>query len=201
MKLLIPLFALATVSLAQEIESVPQEKALAIARKLITTLGTPADAPVATDVDTDKAVSLKAGQAGLLAMPDKKLTSEALAAAGKEPLVIGQLWMHKVVPAVQKTAPSPDKLRSITVDDGDKQARAEVYFLSAAKTEAGTLELSLFSKDKTALVKVPLTKTDATASTTPLALSGAKDDDNTGTLTITVFGSYKADVTVTRPQE
>jgi hypothetical protein len=71
MKSIIALLALAPLALAQEIETVPQERALTIARQLIATLGAPADAPVATDVDTAKAIALKAGKAGLLAMPDR----------------------------------------------------------------------------------------------------------------------------------
>lgn len=204
MKLLAPVLALVTLTsfaLADEVEPVPEGKTLAIARLLISVLGAPTDAPLSTDVDAEKAVAIQAGQAGLLAMPDKKLTAEALSASTKDPVVLGQLWMHKVVPAVDKAAPAPEKLRTLTVHGDNEDADAEVYYLGVAKGESGALELSLFGKDKTPLVKVPLVKTDAAASATPIALNGRKDDDHTGTLVITVFGSYKADVTVTRPRE
>ena len=204
MKSLLSILALASLStlvIADEVEAVPADRTQNIARKVTATLGTPTDAAIAVDVDIDKAVAIKAGEAGLLATPDKKLTAEGLAAAGKEATPLGQLWMHKVVPAVQGAAPGPDKLRSVTVKGENEDAQAEVYYLGVAKSDAGALELSLFAKDKTALVKVPLVKTDAAANNTPIALNGHKDGDNTGTLVITVFGSYKADVTVTKPRE
>jgi len=39
------------------------------------------------------------------------------------------------------------------------------------------------------------------ATSIPIALDGHKESENTGVLVITVFGSYKADVRVTKPRE
>jgi hypothetical protein len=201
MKTIIALLALTVFATAQDIEPVPAEKIAGIADKLTAVLGSPKDAPFATETDKDKAAGLHAGKAGLLVMPEKKLTAEGLAAVSKEPVAIGQLWMHQVVPAVQNAAPTNDKLRSFTISEGDKDARVDLYYLGATKSETGALELSLFAKDKTPLVKVPLVKTDAAANTTPVALAAHKEGENTGVLVITLFGSYKADVTITKPQE
>ncbi len=200
-----PVLALAsmvTVACAQEIEPVAQDHAIAIARKLTTTLGTPADAPIATEVDVEKATGIKGGsKAGLLAMPDKRLSAESLAATGKDPVAVGHLWMRLVVPSVGNAAPAPDKLRTLTISDGQEDAKVELYYLAATKSEKGELELSLLCKDKTPLVKVPLVKTDAAANSTPIALAGHKEGENTGVLVVTVFGTYKADITVTKPRE
>lgn len=200
-----PVFAFASLlclASAQEIESVPQDHAIGIARKLVATLGTPADAPIATEVDVEKAVGIKGGsQAGVLAMPDKKLTAEALAAAGKEPIAVGHLWMRLVVPSVNNSAPSADKLRTVTVSGNNEDAKVELYYLTVSKSEKGELELSLIAKDKTALVKVPLVKTDAAANSTPIALAAHKEGENTGVLVVSVFGSHKADLTLTKPRE
>jgi hypothetical protein len=201
MKFIVPFLALTILLRAQEVEPVPAEHTAGIAAKLLEVLGKPADAPLATEVDADKAVAIKAGKAGMLAMPDKKLSPATLDGAGKDPVAVGQLWMHLVVPQVDKTAPDPDKLRTLTVGDGEKEAKVELYYLAVTKTEAGALELSLFAKDKTPLVKVPLAKTDAAATATPIALDGHKDTDTTGLLVISLFGSYKADLTVTKPRE
>lgn len=35
----------------------------------------------------------------------------------------------------------------------------------------------------------------------PVTLDGHKEGENTGVLVVTVFGAYKADVTVTKPRE
>ena len=202
MKFLPVLFLITTFAVAQEIQQVPAEQAVKIARKVTEALGSPSDAPFAVDADVEKSSGIKAsGDAGLLAIPDKKLTLETLANAGMPVSALGQLWMRNVVPAVGNAAPDPAKLRTVTVGDGEKQAKVEVYFLGISKTDGGAVELGLFTKDKEPLVKVPLVKTDAPASATPIALDGRKEGENTGVLVVTIFGSYKADVTVTKPRE
>jgi hypothetical protein len=35
----------------------------------------------------------------------------------------------------------------------------------------------------------------------PIALDGRKEGENSGVLVVTIFGSYKADITVTKPRE
>jgi hypothetical protein len=201
-KLLPALLILTALATAQNIEQVPAEKALKIARKITAALGSPADAPFAVDADVEKPAAIKgSGETGLLALPDKKLTPEVLAAAGKEITAIGHLWMRNVVPAVNNGAPDPAKLRTVGVTEDEKEVKVEVYYLGVAKTDAGALELGLYGKDKEPLVKVPFVKTDAAASSTPIALDGHKEGEHTGVLVITVFGSYKADVVVTKPRE
>jgi hypothetical protein len=109
--------------------------------------------------------------------------------------------MRNVVPMAGGTAPEAMKLRTIPVSDGEKEVKVEVYYLGVTKTDAGALELGLYTKAKEPLVTAPLVKTDAAASTTPIAIDGHKESDNTGALVVTVFGSYKADFSVTRPRE
>ncbi len=201
---LIPLLTLiASFASAQGIQQMPAEQAEKIARRVTETLGSVSDAPFNVDADVTKSAGIKGGgDAGLLAIPDRKLTPDAVANAGKSGIAVGQLWMRKVVPAVNSAAPDAAKLRTVTVSDGDQQAKVEVYFLGVAKSDAGTLELGIFAKDKEQpLVKVPLVKTDAPSNSTPIALDGHKDGENSAVLVVAVFGSYKADVMVTRPRE
>ena len=202
MKLLPAILLIATCALSQEIQPMPAEQTAKIARKVAEALGSLTDAPFAVDADADKSVGIKAsGDTGLLAIPDRKLTAEAVANAGEAVSALGQLWMRNVVPAVNRASADPAKLRTVTVRDGEQDAKVEVYFLGITKTAAGALELGLYAKDKEPLVKVPLVKTDAAASATPIALDGRKEGESTGVLVVTVFGSYKADVTVTKPRE
>lgn len=201
-KLLPAVLALTSFTFAQNIEQVPAEQANKIARLVTNALGTPSDAPFAVDPDVANPAGIKAsGETGLLALPDRKLTPEVLAAAGKDITALGHLWMRNIVPSVNGGAPDPAKLRTVGVSDSDKEVKVEVYYLGVAKTDAGVLELGLYSKTKEPLVKVPLVKTDAAASSKPIALDGHKEGENSGVLVITVFGSYKADVTVTKPRE
>jgi hypothetical protein len=202
MKLIPALLLIAACAVAQEIQQVPAEQAGKIARKVTASLGSPADAPFAVNPDVEKPAGIKgSGETGLLALPDRKLTPDSLAAAGKEVKAVGHLWMRNVVPALNNSAPDPAKLRTVAVSDNDKEVKVEVYYLGVTKADGGGLELGVFGKDKEPLVKVPLVKTDAAASSTPIALDGHKEGENTGVLVITVFGSYKADVTVTKPRE
>jgi len=202
MKLIPSLLVIAACAVAQEIQQMPAEQAGKIGRRLTAALGSPADAPFAVDPEVEKPAAIKgSGETGLVALPDRKLTPEALAAAGKETTALGHLWMRNVVPAMNSSAPDPAKLRTVAIPDDGKEVKVQVYFLGVKKGESGTLELGIFGKDKEPLVKVPLVKTDAAASSTPIALDGHKEGENAGVLVITVFGSYKADVTVTKPRE
>jgi hypothetical protein len=154
MKLLPALHLIATCAVAQEIRQVPAEQAGKIARKVAVALGSVSDAPFAVDADADKSAGIKgSGETGLLAIPDRKLTAENVANAGKDVTAIGQLWMRNVVPAVNNSSADPAKLRTVTVRDGDNEAKVEVYFLGITKSDAGAMELGLYAKDKELLVK------------------------------------------------
>lgn len=202
MKLLPFLVLITTFAIAEEIQQMPAEQIGKIARKAVELLGSPSDAPFAVDADAGKAAGIKAGgDAGLLAIPDRKLTADSVAGAGKEVSGIAQLWMRNVVPAVGNAAPDAGKLRTVTFRDGDNEAKVEVYFLGISKTDAGALELALYAKDREPLMKVPLVKTDAAASAVPIALDGHKEGENSGVLVVTIFGSYKADIIVMKPRE
>ena len=140
----------------------------------------PAEA-VAVEGDADKSVGIKgSGETGLLAIPDRKFTTETLANVSKGVTAVAQLWMRNVVPTVNSAAAAPAQLRTVTVRDGDQEAKVEVYFLGITKTEAGTVELGLYARDKEPLVKVTLVKTDAPASATPIALDGRKENKPKG---------------------
>ena len=201
MKLIAALVFAVTCAVAQEIQQLPPEKTVKIARLLITTLGSPGDAPFAVDADAEKSAGIKGGgDTGLIAIPDRKLTAESVANASQTVSALGQLWMRNVVPAVKGAAADPALLRTVTVRDGDNEAKVEAYFLGLTKSDGGALELAIYAKGMEPLVRVPLVKTDAAASATPIALDGHKEGENTGVLVVTVFGSYKADVTVAKPR-
>jgi hypothetical protein len=201
-KFLPALLALTSFTIAQNIEQVPAGQAGKIARKVTAALGSPADAPFAVDPDVEKPAAIKgSGDAGVLALPDRKLTPGTIASVAKDTAAFAHLWMRNVVPAVNNAAPDPAHLRTVAVSDNEKEVKVEIYYVGVTRTDAGALELAIYGKDKEPVVKVPLVKTDAAASSTPIALDGHKEGENTGVLVITVFGSYKADVTVTKPRD
>lgn len=147
MKLLPALLLIATCAVAEEIQQMPAEQTGKIARKIIAALGSPTDAPFSVDADAGKSAGIKAGgDTGLIVIPDRMLTIETMMNAAKEVTPLGQLWMRNVVPAVNSLAADPARLRTVSVRDGDQEAKVEVYFLGVSKNEAGALELGLFAK-------------------------------------------------------
>jgi len=200
MKTLAALALLTAVSFAQEV--VPLEQAQRSARKVTDVLGTPADVPFATEVDVTKPQAIKAGKAGLLVIPDKKLTLETLGGAGESITPIGQLWMLNISLGKNGEPAPNDKIRFLNVADGDRNLQVQLYFVGAEKNASGQLDLVIFAKDKEPFVRVPLNKADAAAAQElPIEISGRKDDDKTGTLSLRVLGQYVADLTVKRPAE
>jgi hypothetical protein len=198
MKTLFILFsAFVMVQLTNGQETVPLEEAQKAARKVAESAV--ADAPLKVDVDVDKPSAIKAEKGGLLIIPDKQLTAEKLTAAGAAIVPVGQLWSLRLSLATDGKAIGPDKLRMVTITDGDKQREVELYFLGAGKNDRGELELIVFGKDKESLFRVPFAKNSAsTAQKLPIELSGKKNDEDSGTLTLHLVDNYTADLPVVR---
>jgi hypothetical protein len=197
--ILICLIALAAGQRVFAQEIIPLDEAQKAARKVTETAI--ADAPLKTDVDIDKPCVLKADKGGMMIIPDKQLSTEKLAAPGPGIVPIGQLWSLHLSLADSGKPIDTDKLRLVTVTDGDKQRELEVYFLGATKNQGGDLELTVFGKNKEPLFRVPIAKSSATTSSAqkvPIELSGRKNDDDSGTLTLRLLDQYSADLPVVR---
>jgi hypothetical protein len=199
------IFALLALSIARtiaaDIEPIEQDAAGKIARKILAEYGSPADAPFPGELDTQKVAGIKGGEAGLIVIPDKKLTAELLSAVTEKPTPIGQLWMHKVVPSINGTAAAASKLRTVKIGGDEGSKSVEVYYLTVSKNTTGALELALTAVEKEPLVKVALVKTDAASSSAPMAVNAHKEGENSGILVLSVFGSYKADIQITKATE
>ena len=202
MKILLALAAtltLAAAVFAEEIEATPLEEAQKAAHKVAANLPSLADAPVAIDADSDKPHLIKSGGAGVMIIPDKKLTAATLAAAAETPVPVGQLWMLRATIAENGRALAADKTRRIVVEDGDKELPLQLFLLGAAKNAQGTLDLVVFAKDKTPLLRVPLEKSTGAAQQLPAELSGKNNDEDSATLTIRFAGQYQARLILMKP--
>src|SRR5215471_4638302 len=71
-------------------DRVPQEEARALA-KVITAVGKKARPPLEVDPDTDKPYAKKKDDYGAMFIPDRRLSAERLAGAGKELVPVGHL--------------------------------------------------------------------------------------------------------------
>ncbi len=195
----LPIFAVAAISLAQLAlaqELIPLDKAQEGARKLANILGQPGDLPLTTHVDNEKPQAFKAGDAVLMVIPEQSLSAETLSNAGDTVLPIAQLWTHKLIlsssaPAQQRTFTFPEKERDLNVN---------LYLIGVAKNAAGALELIVFGKDKEPLSRTPLTEADGASQSFPIEISGQKESEGTGRLTLSILGKHKADLLLKREE-
>lgn len=183
------LVALAFARLAFAQDLIPLEKAQEGARRLATVLGQPGDLPFASNVDNDKPQALKAGEAVLMVIPDQSLNADALSNASTV-VPVAQLWTHKIILnssslSQQRTFTFPEKERDLTVN---------LYLIGATKTASGALELVVFGKDKEPLAHIPITSADGASQSFPIEISGQKEGEDTGRLTLSILGKHKADL-------
>lgn len=192
----LPLLVIAVRAFAQE--AVPAEETQKIAQKLRESVGQPSDAPFFVDTDTDQPKAIKHGEVGLMVVPDRKLTAQQIEAASKDvkdATPLAQLWTLVVTVAVDGKALAGEKLRMMTVGDGDDSKRVQLYFLGAVKDEAGAPQLAIFAKEKAQpALRVPLRKIEPRSSAAPIEIAARKVDDESGMLTLTFAGAYEAEI-------
>ena len=181
-------------------DSIEIEEARKTARKLSESASGITDAPFAVDADLEKPQGIKAEGVGLLVLPDRKASAELLAAANSAITPLGQLWTLKLAVAKDGKATTGEKLRHITVSDGENRREVSLYFLGATKSAGGELELVVYAKDQEPILRVPINKRVAAKQEFPIEVSGTKNDDSTGTLSLRLFGEYDARLVLMRDE-
>ena len=200
-RLLLTLTALTLAHSVQAQEPVPLENAQKGARMLTQTLTTASDLPLAIDVDLEKPNAFKAGEVAVMVIPDKHLTAEVLSGVKEAVVPLGQLWLYNLVPRLNGQLAAADKLRTLTVRDNEKDMRVQLYLIGAARNAQGALELVLYAKDKDPLARLPLRAGSGAAQDLPLQVSGHKEDEKTGLLTISILGKQIAEMLLQLPGE
>ncbi len=198
------LLTLAALTIAHTVlaqEPIPLESAQKGARMLTRSLATATDLPLATDVDLDKPHAFKAGEVAVMVIPNKHLTAEVLSGVKEAVVPLGQLWMYNLVPRLSGQAITADKQRTLTVHDNEKDMRVQLYPIGIARNSQGNLELVLYAKDKEPLARLPLRAGSALTQDLPLQISGQKEDENTGLLTISILGQQIAEMLLQRRAE
>jgi hypothetical protein len=197
--LLLAVCALASSARAQEVIALDQ--AQKIAQKLATVYTASNDQPFTVTIDVDKPAGLKGGDAGLIVLPDRKLSAETFANAGKTVTPVGQLWTYHVNLANNGISIENSKVRTLTFDDGDKAHDVQLFLLGVAKSEQGALELVVYGKGSEPILRAPLTKTSSDKQELPIELSGRKTGENSAALTLNLSGQYTADLAVVKAGE
>ncbi|MBI3881627.1 MAG: hypothetical protein HY301_16385 [Verrucomicrobia bacterium] len=199
MKRIITLTALlAGLAVANAQEKVPHDEAQKIARKVTELIGTIADGQIKISPDADKAEALKASEAGMLVLPDEKLTAEAIEKAGATIVPVAQLFFKGIAPAKGGHVTPNDKLRIVTISDKDQDHKLPLCLLGARKRD-GKLELVVFGNGKEPLQLLNLTKAESPAGS-PIEMSGEKQGDESALITLNVLGKYKASLTVMKQE-
>lgn len=181
-------------------ENIPLEKAQKAARMVNDAAGSIGDAAVAVDADREHPFAIKGSGVAMMIIPDKALTAEKLAGAGEAITAVGQLWTADALVAVSGRAPAKDKLRFFTIKDGEEERKVQLYLVGVSKDADGKLELSVFGAEKEPLIRVPVDKVVANSHPMPIELSGRKNDEDSGILTLSMFGQYKADILLVKAE-
>ena len=176
-------------------EVLPRKEALKLAFFVSADLKVLQNTPIATDVDVKQPVALRDGDYGALVLPEAKLTTDAIAKAGEQVVPIGQLWLRRLTPVRDGDAISSSQLRVVQLDAGGESHAAVQCALGVKADGSGGLELLVFGKDKTPLVKVPLKKVESQEST-PIGMS-AEHADESGRIILKILGRYQATLVVT----
>ncbi len=189
---------LAGISSASAQERLSREEALKFAFLVSLDLKQLQGTPIPSDPDVKRPVVFRDGDYGCLLLPETKLTVEALGKAGKEPLLIGQLWLHKLAPMFEGRPVDATKLRMAKVKSEDGAAAVPQCTLAVRKNGEGTLELLVFGKDKEPILRAPM-KAVTGSKDYPIDMSADKRDDG-GVITLNILGAYETTFMVTDPE-
>ncbi len=205
MKNFAPLLALLlTASLSPAQEGGPQIVPLADARKYAQILAESAkalaDLPLVCELDLDKPAAIRAGEAGVLVIPDQRAVADQFAKAGKDAVPLGHLWLRNVAPMKDgNPLPNADQ-RTVKVRSGDSTAEAQLFVLAVRRNAADKLELLVLGKTKAPVLALPLEKSTV-AGDAPIQIQGRKTGEASGVLTLIFFGQHQAELTLGKPAE
>ncbi len=181
-----------TCTMARAQDRVPREQCLKIACQLSVDLKQLLDTPIPTDPDIKRSVAVAREEHGGLVMPETRLSADTLAKAGKEPVAIGQLWLHKIVPLRDGQPVKHEELRMLTVGPADNPRTTARCVLAVQKNAGGKLELLVIGKEKKPLLTLPIKENAAAVpGDLPIDISAIVKDE-TATVTLTIAGKYEA---------
>jgi hypothetical protein len=192
---LVSVLALAGAGWAQE--RVPQEQATKFAKRFADEAAKVSSPQLKTDVDPDKAYAIHAGERHAMFIPDKNLSADTFAKAGREPTPVGQLWLRKVAPAAHGKAVDEDKLRIVTISVNNEDHPLVLSFVGVRKTGENQLELVFYGKDREPYQTAPLRKLETKQNAEePVVLNAEKGAEDAITLLITLLGEYQGGIQV-----
>jgi hypothetical protein len=196
------LLLLVSAVLADPLDPIPPEQVAMIAPRLIEEAGKLADPPIKIDADADKATGLfRQGVGGLMVVPVKGLKADGLNNATEENgAAAGYFFLYRLRPVINGKTLEADKHSTVILkDDNGAEREIAVLRLAAKKISDTEWTLLIFAKDNKPVLTAAF-RQEANGSDRPVSLSAKEGQNVQGTLTITLFGKYAADVPLARLQ-
>jgi hypothetical protein len=183
-------------------ERVPQERATKFAKLFAGEASKVSSPQLKTEVDPEKAFALHTGDLAIMFIPEKGLSEDAFAKAGKEPTPVGQLWMRKLVPAADGKPVAEDKLRVVTVNVDNEDHALPLSLVGVRKAADNHLELVLYGKDREPYMHAQVRKLDTKQKNDePVVLEAHKDAGESATLTLTMLGEYQGAIQLMKSEK
>lgn len=173
----------------------PEEVAQSIARRLCE-MADKAEAPIKITGDPEKAAGLYEPEvAAAMVVPRTNLKSDSLPGAEKpEGEPAGYLFLYKIAPVVAGKVLDRDRLPQVILKTDDGMERKVIVLrLTLKKESEQDWKLLVFGKEKTPLTTARF-RAEGNNSTLPLSLATKDIENDQGTLVVTVFGKYSADI-------
>lgn len=185
---------------ADPLDPIPADVVAQIAPRLVEDAGKQADPPFKVDADADKATGLfRQGVGGLMVVPVKGLKADSLTGVdGPNGAPAGYFFLHKLTPVVDGKPVDSAKFTTLILKDNNGNEREIATLRLAVKKVSDTeWKLLVFAKDKKPIITAAF-REQANGSDQPVSLSAKEAQNDQGTLTITMFGKYAADVTLAK---
>lgn len=163
------------------------------------------DLPLKLELAPDQAVGFKAGDAGALLIPDKRLKVEKADKADKkknkgEAMPVGQLWTKQLAPKDKDAVLSNDRLRLVKVTTKDKELELAVFTLGIEKAGKKEFQLAIYGKGGSPVLRVPLTA-EKSKGAAPVVMAVRKTGEEAGVIELKLLGRYKAEIPVGKQAE
>jgi hypothetical protein len=198
-RILVTLSLLAAIQIVSGQEQLPRREALKLAFYVSADLKTLQSTPITTDVDLKQPVAVRDGDYGALVLPEAKLNDKAITKSGEHVVSVGQLWLYRLTPMRDGVAVPGSQLRTVNVETDGNSAAVVQCALGAESNGSGGVELLLYGKDKSPLLKLPLKKIEGPQQP-PIAMNAERTDD-TGLITLKILGRYQATFDVTELED
>ncbi len=175
-------------------QRVPPERVKPLAMRLTDGLKARTEKPpVAVTPNLDQAIGYQVGQdAGMILIADKGLTAAAIDGAGEEPVPVAVGFTRAATVFDEKGAILGERRATMPVG----VVQVALWFMAVRK-KGGQPVLEVYSKDRTALVTVPLKKSEgAAAPALAVAFERLDAEKNQADLVLTLPGTQRATLRV-----